>query len=79
MCSSDLAPAHQGRGLDRVIKSRMLCELRAAEPQVRQVQTWTAPEGDPIAQVNGELGYHPDREWREYEADVATLARRLDA
>lgn len=74
-----VAPGHEGRGLDRVIKTRMLCELRTAEPQVRQVQTWTAPEGDPIALVNAELGYRPDREWREYEADVAALAQRLGA
>lgn len=72
-----VAPEHEGLGLDRVIKTRMLCELRAAEPQVRQVQTWTALEDDPIALVNAELGYHPDREWREYEADVAALAERL--
>jgi GNAT superfamily N-acetyltransferase len=72
-----VAPAHRGRGLDRAIKSRMLIELQAAEPQVAEVQTWNALENDPIAEVNAELGFRPDREWREYEADVLDLVRTL--
>lgn len=72
-----VVPAHQGLGLDRAIKARMLLELRAAEPQVAEVQTWNALENDPIAEVNAELGFRPDREWREYEADVLDLLRQL--
>jgi GNAT superfamily N-acetyltransferase len=74
-----VAPAHQGLGLDRVIKTRMLCELRTAEPRLEQVQTWNALEHDPMARVNAELGFRPDRRWCEYEADVADLARRLSS
>ncbi|MPZ26773.1 MAG: hypothetical protein GEV12_10020 [Micromonosporaceae bacterium] len=33
---------------------------------------------DPMAEVNAELGFHPDREWREYEADVLDLVRQLN-
>jgi GNAT superfamily N-acetyltransferase len=72
-----VAPAHRGRGLDRAVKARMLIELQAAEPQVAEVQTWNALEHDPIAEVNAELGFRPDREWREYEADVLDLIRQL--
>lgn len=72
-----VVPAHQGLGLERAIKARMLLELRIAEPQLGEVQTWNAPESDPMAEVNTELGYRPDREWCEYEADVLELTDRL--
>jgi GNAT superfamily N-acetyltransferase len=72
-----VAPAHRGLGLERTVKARMLLELRAAEPQVTEVQTWNALANDPIAEVNAELGFCPDREWREYEADVLDLIRTL--
>lgn len=72
-----VVPEHRGLGLERAIKARMLLELRKAEPQLTQVQTWNAPENDPMADVNAELGYRPDREWREYEADVLDLIRQF--
>lgn len=72
-----VVPAHHGRGLERAIKARMLLELRTAEPQLVDVQTWNALEQDPISPVNAELGFHPDRQWREYEADVLDLTERF--
>jgi GNAT superfamily N-acetyltransferase len=73
-----VVPEHQGLGLERAIKARMLLELREAVPELTEVQTWNALEGDPMAGVNAELGFRPDREWREYEADVLDLIRQLD-
>jgi len=70
-------PSHRGYGISRAIKARMLFELRAAEPNLLDVQTWNALENEPLLQVNAELGFKPDREWREYEADVIDLLRRL--
>lgn len=72
-----VVPGHRGLGLERAIKARMLREVRSAEPQLRQVQTWNALENDPMAEVNAALGFRPDREWREYEAGVLDLIRRL--
>ena len=69
--------AHRGYGLGRALKARMLFELRAAEPQLRDVQTWNAAENEYMLRVNNELGFQPDRHWYEYEADVADLVRRL--
>ena len=69
--------AHRGYGVDRALKARMLFELRAAEPQLVEVQTWNEFENDPMLNVNRELGFRPDREWREYEADVVDLLRTL--
>jgi GNAT superfamily N-acetyltransferase len=72
-----IVPEHNGYGLARAIKARMLIELRTAEPQLECVQTWHAPEREQLQQVNSELGFRLDREWREYEADARDLARRL--
>ncbi|MGC5029013.1 GNAT family N-acetyltransferase [Micromonospora sp. DT229] len=69
---------HQGYGIDRAIKARMLLELRSAEPQLEEVQTWNAQANEAMLKVNAELGYRPDREWCEYSVDVAELVHRLD-
>ena len=74
-----IVPEHNGYGLARAIKARMLLELRTAEPQLIEVQTWHAPEREQLAQVNKELGFRPDREWHEYEVDAQRLAQRLNA
>ncbi|MFJ8688399.1 GNAT family N-acetyltransferase [Micromonospora wenchangensis] len=70
---------HQGYGIDRAIKARMLLELRSAEPELTEVQTWNAQANEAMLKVNAELGYQPDRDWCEYSVDVAELVHRLDA
>jgi GNAT superfamily N-acetyltransferase len=72
-----VVPAHRGYGIGRALKARMLFELRAAEPQLRDVQTWNAAENEPMLKVNSELGFRPDREWFEFEAEAGELVRRL--
>nr|WP_240939837.1 GNAT family N-acetyltransferase [Planosporangium flavigriseum] len=70
--------AHRGYGLGRALKARMLTELRTAEPQLEDVQTWNAVGGDEaMGRINDELGFKSNREWREYEADVDDVLRRL--
>jgi GNAT superfamily N-acetyltransferase len=73
-----VAQAHRGHGIDRAIKARMLLELRSAEPELAEVQTWNAQANEAMLKVNAELGYRPDREWCEYSVDVAELVHRLD-
>ncbi|MFC3501526.1 GNAT family N-acetyltransferase [Micromonospora krabiensis] len=70
---------HRGYGIDRAIKARMLLELRSAEPDLTEVQTWNAQANEAMLKVNAELGYRPDRDWCEYSVDVADLVHRLDA
>jgi GNAT superfamily N-acetyltransferase len=72
-----VVPAHRGYGIGRAIKARMLFELRSAEPGVTEVQTWNAFENEPLLKVNAELGFQPDRQWCEYEADIPELAHQL--
>jgi GNAT superfamily N-acetyltransferase len=72
-----VVPKHRGYGLGRALKARMLFELRAAEPDLVDVQTWNAMENEPMVKVNADLGFRPDRQWREYEADVAVLLDHL--
>ncbi|GIJ32113.1 GNAT family N-acetyltransferase [Verrucosispora sp. WMMD703] len=69
---------HQGYGIDRAIKARMLLELRSAEPQLTEVQTWNAQANEAMLKVNAELGYRTDRDWCEYSIDVAELVHRID-
>ena len=69
---------HRGYGIDRAIKARMLFELRAAEPELREVQTWNAQHNESMLKVNAELGFQSDRDWYEYGADVAQLVQRLE-
>ncbi|MFI7577952.1 GNAT family N-acetyltransferase [Micromonospora sp. NPDC049497] len=74
-----VAQDHRGYGIDRAIKARMLLELRSAERELTEVQTWNAQANEAMLKVNAELGYRPDREWCEYSVDVAELVHRLDA
>ncbi|MFE9192624.1 GNAT family N-acetyltransferase [Micromonospora sp. NPDC007208] len=73
-----VAQDHRGYGIDRAIKARMLLELRSAEPELIEVQTWNAQANEAMLKVNAELGYRPDRDWCEYSVDVAELVHRLD-
>jgi hypothetical protein len=73
-----VVPVHRGYGIGRALKARMLFELRAAEPQLAEVQTWHGTENEPLLKVNAELGFLSDRQWREYEGDVATLVQQFD-
>jgi hypothetical protein len=57
----------------------MLSELREAEPQLLDVQTWNAVGAEAMGRINDELGFKPNRQWREYEVDVDEVLRRLDA
>ena len=33
---------------------------------------------EPLLKVNSELGFQPDRQWSEYDAELADLVRRLE-
>jgi GNAT superfamily N-acetyltransferase len=69
---------HRGQGIDRAIKARMLFELRSAEPDLQEVQTWNAHANESMLKVNAELGFQSDRDWYEYGVDVAQLVQRLE-
>lgn len=72
-----VAPEHSSYGLGMAMKARVLCQLRDAEPQLRDVQTWTAMDADPMAHVDAALGFRNDVQWYEYETEVPALLDRL--
>lgn len=72
-----IVPAHNSYGLGRALKARMLVELRAAEPQLRDVQTWHAMENRTLQHLNDELGFKPDRQWHEFDTDATELVSLL--
>lgn len=72
-----VVPAHRGYGLGLAMKAKMLLVVREAEPEVRDVVTWQTLEMEQMARVNSVLGFAPDREWYEYEADVTELVGSL--
>ncbi|WP_189114450.1 GNAT family N-acetyltransferase [Pilimelia terevasa] len=72
-----VVPDHRGYGIDRAMKARMLFELRAAAPRVREVQTWNDPQDRHLININADMGFRTDRPWLEYEAEVPALVARL--
>ncbi|MEU6858772.1 GNAT family N-acetyltransferase [Glycomyces sp. NPDC046736] len=72
-----VAPQHRSYGLAMSMKARLLTELRRAEPQLVDVQTWTLETADDVRWINGELGFVHDVDWYDYEADVDKLLARL--
>jgi len=59
------------------MKARLLTELRRAEPQLVDVQTWTLETADDVRWINAELGFVHDVDWYDYQADVDKLLARL--
>lgn len=72
-----VAPQHRSYGLAMTMKARLLTELRRAEPQLVDVQTWTLENADDVRWINAELGFVHDVDWYDYEADVDKLLARL--
>ncbi|MER5727779.1 GNAT family N-acetyltransferase [Streptomyces sp. NPDC002138] len=56
-----VTPAHRGRGLGRLVKRRMLVDVTAAYPRVREIVTAVADENAPMRGVNEALGYRRER------------------
>src|SRR5690606_25365696 len=72
-----VAPEHKSYGLALTMKARLLTELRKAEPQLADVQTWTAEDARDIKWVNSQLGFVHDVDWYEYETSVDDLLEKL--
>ncbi|GAB3648504.1 GNAT family N-acetyltransferase [Glycomyces tarimensis] len=70
-------PEHRSYGLAMSMKARLLTELRRAEPQLVDVQTWTIESADDVRWINSELGFVHDVDWYDYEADVDRLLKRI--
>ncbi|MCH7233028.1 GNAT family N-acetyltransferase [Glycomyces sp. L485] len=70
-------PKHRSYGLAMSMKARLLTELRRAEPQLVDVQTWTMEAADDVRWINSELGFVHDVDWYDYETEVGGLLERM--
>ncbi|WP_460370543.1 GNAT family N-acetyltransferase, partial [Actinocorallia lasiicapitis] len=68
-----VVPEHRGRRIGIWLKAVMLTWLGAERPEVVEIETDNAEENAHMLAVNRELGFLPQREYREYQADVIDL------
>jgi RimJ/RimL family protein N-acetyltransferase len=68
-----VVPEHRGKRLGIWVKAYMLDWLRAERPDVQEIETDNADDNSHMLAVNEELGFRRQREYREYQADVADL------
>ncbi|MEP6697861.1 MAG: GNAT family N-acetyltransferase [Pseudonocardiales bacterium] len=72
-----VVPAHRGHALGLVVKAEMLRWLAAERPDVAEIQTWNAQSNRHMLTINERLGFRRDREWMDYQADIAMVIGRL--
>jgi RimJ/RimL family protein N-acetyltransferase len=68
-----VVPEHRGKRLGILVKAEMLQWLRAERPDIGEIETDNADDNSHMLAVNEELGFRRQREYREYQADVADL------
>jgi GNAT superfamily N-acetyltransferase len=68
-----VVPEHRGKRLGIWVKAAMLEWLRAKRPDVHEIETDNADDNQHMLAVNEELGFHRQREYREYQASVGDL------
>jgi GNAT superfamily N-acetyltransferase len=68
-----VVPGHRGKRIGIWLKAVMLEWLRAERPDVREIETDNADDNSHMLAVNEKLGFRRQREYREYQANVADL------
>lgn len=68
-------PRARGRGLARLLKARLLVELRGRYPDARFVRTWNAGSNDAMWAINQEMGFVRHRLYVGYQVEVDRLPR----
>lgn len=68
-----VVPEHRGRRIGIWVKAVMLEWLMAERPEVIEIETDNADDNSHMLAVNEELGFRPQREYREYQADADGL------
>ena len=65
-----VAPPHRGHRLGLLLKLANLAHIRAHEPQLRTVDTWTAATNHHMRRINQQLGFQPVDRWVVWQAQV---------
>lgn len=68
-----VVPEHRGRRIGIWLKASMLGWIQAERPEVEEIETDNADDNAHMLAVNEELGFRPQREYREYQAAVGDL------
>ncbi|MEO5873912.1 MAG: GNAT family N-acetyltransferase [Streptosporangiaceae bacterium] len=66
-------PEHRGRRIGIWLKASMLGWIQSERPEVEEIETDNADDNAHMLAVNEELGFEPQREYREYQAAVRDL------
>jgi GNAT superfamily N-acetyltransferase len=65
-------PDHRGHGLGLLVKLANLRQVRAAEPELRTIDTWNAAANRHMIAINEALGFAPVDRWVNWQYDVDT-------
>jgi GNAT superfamily N-acetyltransferase len=63
-------PAHRGHQLGVFVKLENLRHLRAHEPSMRLISTWTAESNHHMIRINQALGFRPVHQWVNWQAEL---------
>jgi len=72
-------PRARGRGLARLLKARLLLDLRERYPEACFVRTWNAGSNDAMWAINQAMGFERYRQWVAYQVEVDRLGARAAA
>ncbi|MBO4210051.1 hypothetical protein [Micromonospora echinofusca] len=63
-------PAHRGHRLGLLVKLDNLRQTRAAEPELRAVDTWNAAENTHMVAINEAIGFRPVDDWVYWQLTI---------
>lgn len=70
-------PRARGRGLARLLKARLLLDVRPRFQQARYVRTWNAGSNDAMWGINAAMGFERYRRETGYQVQLEVLRGRL--
>ncbi len=70
-------PRARGRGLAKLLKARLLLELREQYPEARFVRTYNAGSNDAMWAINEAMGFERHRQWVAYQVEIDQLRARI--
>jgi GNAT superfamily N-acetyltransferase len=63
-------PEHRGHRLGTLVKLENLARIRAAEPELRVIDTWNAAVNENMISINEAMGFRPVDRWLNWQQEV---------